>query len=357
MQATSELANPNAPTKPPPTHPDPVVRLEAACTALLQATRLDEVKLIRDQAQAVRHLLREQGYAREIQQQAGELKLRAERRLGELLAGMPKHNGDPRSHDVTRLADLGIGKMDSHRWQRIAAVPEETFEAHLAHTCAAGEELTTAGVLRLAAQVRKAEADASARSVSSGCCTVDDLHELVRTGQRFGTLYLDPPWRYELRPDDLTHRGRCPYPTMALDEIASLPVAELAADKSLCHLWTTNGFIEEALQLLRTWGFAYKSMFVWCKPQIGLGHYWRVSHEFLLLGVKGNCAFLEHDMKSWEIFDRGRHSSKPEQVRLAVERVSPGPRLELFARDTAEGWTVWGNQIERTLFNREAMAS
>ena len=137
------------------------------------------------------------------------------------------------------------------------------------------------------------------RPVPTGCCTVDDLHELVREGRRFG----------------------------------------------------------EALGLLRTWGFAYKSMFVWCKPQMGLGHYWRVSHEFLLLGVKGNCPFLEHDMKSWEIFDRDRHSSKPEQVRLAVERVSPGPRLELFARDRAEGWTAWGNQIERTLFNRESKAS
>jgi N6-adenosine-specific RNA methylase IME4 len=344
-------------TIPPLTERDPVLRLEAACKALLRATRPDEVKLIRDQAQAVRHLLRAQGYAREIQQQAGELKLRAERRLGELLAGMPKHNGDPRSHDVTRLADLGIGKADSHRWQRVAAIPEATFEEHLAQTRAAGEELTTAGVLRLAAQLRKAETALTACATPSGGCTVTDLHELVRAGRRFGTLYLDPPWKYDLRADDLTHQGRCPYPTMALDEIAALPVADLAAEASHCHLWTTNGFVEEALGLLRTWGFAYKSMFVWCKPQMGLGNYWRVSHELLLLGVRGSCPFREHDVKSWDVFKRGRHSSKPEQVRLLIEKVSPGPRVELFARDTAEGWTVWGNQIERTLFNKEAFAS
>jgi N6-adenosine-specific RNA methylase IME4 len=342
---------------PPLTHP--VLCLESACKALLEANRLDAVKLIRDQAQAVRHLLREQGYAREIQQQAGELKLRAERRLGELLAGMPKRHGarpaDAGSHDVTPLTNLGIGKMDSHRWQRVAAVPEATFEEYLTQTRAAGVELTTAGVLRLSAQLRKSATAASARASATGTCTVDDLHELVRAGQRFGTLYLDPPWAYSNQATRASTDNH--YQTMTLNEIAALPVAELAADQSHCHLWTTNGFIEEALGLLRTWGFAYRSMFVWCKPQMGLGNYWRVSHELLLLGVNGGCPFLEHGEKSWDVFERGRHSSKPEQVRLAIERVSPAPRLELFARDRAEGWTVWGNQIERTLFNQKEMAS
>jgi N6-adenosine-specific RNA methylase IME4 len=341
---------------PVPPADDPVSRLTAACKALAEATRVEDVKLARDQAAAVRHLLREQGYARDIQEQAAELKLRAERRLGELLAALPKRHGarpaDAGSHSVTPVSTLGIGKMDSSRWQRIAAVPSEVFEEHIARSKDAGQELTTAGLLRLASQLRKAEA--APDMPTAGCCTVADLHELVRAGKRFGTLYLDPPWKYDLRPDDPTHRGRCPYPTMGLEEIAALPVADLAADKSHIHLWATNGFIAETLDLLRRWGFAYKSMFVWCKPQIGLGHYWRVSHEMLLLGVRGDCPFREHDARSWDVFERGRHSAKPEQVRLLIEKVSPGPRLELFARDATECWTSWGNQIERTLFNREA---
>jgi N6-adenosine-specific RNA methylase IME4 len=348
------MSSPGMPLTPSST--DPVSRLTAACKALAEATRVEDVKLVRDQAAAVRHLLREQGYARDIQEQAAELKLRAERRLGELLAALPKRHGarpaDAGSHDVTPVSALGIGKMDSSRWQRIAAMPSEVFEEHIARSKDAGQELTTAGLLRLASQLRKAKA--APDMPAPGCCTVEDLHELVRSGRRFGTMYLDPPWKYDARQEDPTHRSRCRYPTMGLEEIARLPVAELAAAESHCHLWTTNAFIAQAIDLLRLWGFAYKSMFVWCKPQMGLGHYWRVSHELLLLGVKGECPFQEHDEKSWGVFERGRHSAKPEQVRLLIEKVSPGPRLELFARDTAEGWVSWGNQIERTLFNGAA---
>ena len=85
---------------------------------------------------------------------------------------------------------------------------------------------------------------------------------------------------------------------------------------------------------------------------MGIGNYWRVSHEFLLLGVKGGLVFADHGQMSWLRHDRIGHSRKPEQVRRIIEKVSPGPYLELFGRRTADNWTVWGNEIERTLFNQ-----
>jgi protein gp37 len=131
-----------------------LVPLEEARRLLAEFKTVPEVKDLRDIAAAAQHYARQRDLGLETMNDAAEIKLRAERKLGELLSGMPKHNGDPRSHDVTRLADLGINKMDSHRWQRVAGVPEKAFEAHVAGVRQAKGELTTAGVLDVAKRLK-----------------------------------------------------------------------------------------------------------------------------------------------------------------------------------------------------------
>lgn len=176
-----------------------------------------------------------------------------------------------------------------------------------------------------------------------------DMMELVSSGLSFGTIYADPPWRYE----NVSTRGSAEdhYQTMSVQEICDLPIAKLAADLSHLHLWTTNAFLFECPKIMDAWGFEYKGMYVWGKDRIGLGNYWRVSHEILLLGVRGNCPFARKDVASWGMFPRGRHSAKPGQIRAIIESVSPAPRLELFGRLAVPGWTVWGNQVEHDLFS------
>lgn len=166
----------------------------------------------------------------------------------------------------------------------------------------------------------------------------------MASGQRFGTIYCDPPWRYGKNHK----RGAADnhYVTMKMADIAALPVDRLSDVRSHLHLWTTTSFLKEALGLIDHWGFDYKSMMVWCKPGLGLGNYWRVTHEILLLGVKGQLTFNEHSHMSWQFFDRGRHSEKPEAFRQLIEKVSPAPRIELFGRRPCPGWTVFGNQVE-----------
>lgn len=179
---------------------------------------------------------------------------------------------------------------------------------------------------------------------------VEDLASLAAAGKRFACIYADPPWCYGNQGTRAATDKH--YPTMTVDEIAALPVGELAAAESHLWLWTTNGFLFECPRLFDAWGFGFKSSYVWVKPQIGIGNYLRNSHEFLLLAVRGGLVGAATDVRSWGEFDRSAHSAKPERVRTeVVERVSPGPRLELFARALTPGWTAWGNEIARGLFD------
>lgn len=179
------------------------------------------------------------------------------------------------------------------------------------------------------------------------------VRDLATLTGRFGTVYADPPWPY----DNGRTRGAAVghYPTLRVAEIAALPIPALTAPAAHCHLWTTTSFLFEARGVLDAWGFAYKSQLIWIKPDVGMGNYWRVSHEILLLGVKGRAAFRDRSLPSWVSVPRGEHSRKPDQVRRLIERVSPGPYLECFGRDVTPGWTVWGNSPPDTLFtSREA---
>lgn len=179
---------------------------------------------------------------------------------------------------------------------------------------------------------------------------VRNLDVLVHGGQRFATIYADPPWPYQ----NTAARGAAEkhYRTLTLEAIRREPVKSLIADQAHLHLWTTNAFLREALDVIRAWGFHYKSCLVWIKPQLGMGNYWRVSHQFLLLGVRGGLRFRDHSARSWHSADQAEHNRKPFAFRALIERVSPGPYLEMYGREEQPdcGWTVYGNQVERRLF-------
>ena len=177
----------------------------------------------------------------------------------------------------------------------------------------------------------------------SETAVVDTLDGLLAEGRRFRCVYVDPPWRYTNGGTRGAAAGH--YKTLSLDAIAALPVAQLAQDDSHLHLWTTNAFLFEARSVMESWGFVFKSCLIWCKPSMGLGNYWRLAHEFLLFGMRGHLPFRDHSQSSWVEADRGIHSRKPWPVRRRIERVSPGPYLELFGRELVEGWTVFGNEV------------
>ena len=108
---------------------------------------------------------------------------------------------------------------------------------------------------------------------------VADLQMLINDGHKFKTVMADPPWRYE----NTASRGAAEnhYSTMAVQEICAEPIGRLVDDSAHLHLWTTNAFLEAAFTVMRAWGFEFKSCLVWVKPRMGMGNYYRVSHEFL----------------------------------------------------------------------------
>lgn len=203
-------------------------------------------------------------------------------------------------------------------------------------------------------------------------CATERAALLSPTSGTFRTICADPPWRYD---NNLT-RGA------AEDHYSTLSVAQLLGAEPLpsggpnsgeritelvrewaapdgCHLyiWTTNAFLRDTFDIMAAWGFDYKATLVWVKPQMGMGNYFRISHELVLFGITSGLGTRVNNLKSWLEAHRTKHSSKPELFyRELVVPASPGPYLEMFARppdqqqlDDSElrrpgDWTYWGNQ-------------
>lgn len=335
-----------------------LAKLSEARRALAEARTLDDFSSIREQAEAVRYACKVAGCSVELVNEAVEIKLRAERAAGTLLAAMPKQKPgeyqrkqrDQADPVAPTLADLGVEKGAASRWRSVAGLDEVVFERYIADAKESGREMTTAGVVKLAKREAAATVlyPATHGQLAVGHEIATNLSDLQ--GRQFGCIYADPPWQYGNQGTRAATDNH--YQTMSVADLCKMPIGDLAADDAHLHLWTTNAFLFDSKQVLEAWGFEYRSCFVWVKSQIGIGNYWRVSHEFLVLGVRANGrmpVFRDNNLKSWGEWPRGRHSSKPDQMRDLIERASPGPYLELFGRKSACGWTVFGNQVERML--------
>jgi N6-adenosine-specific RNA methylase IME4 len=187
------------------------------------------------------------------------------------------------------------------------------------------------------------------------------------TGQ-YGAILIDPPWRFVNRTGKMApeHRRLHRYPTMGFDEIAALPVARHALPKSHLYLWCPNALLPEALQIMKEWGFTYKTNIVWYKTRKdggpdgrGVGFYFRNVTELLLFGTRGRLRTLQPGRKQVNIIvgRKQEHSWKPEQAYEIIEACSPGPYLELFARQRRPGWSWWGDQAETYEASRPLIAA
>lgn len=166
---------------------------------------------------------------------------------------------------------------------------------------------------------------------------------------KYRIFYADPPWAYGDTRTGLEGYSAAVdhYPAMSIEELCALPVKEAAEDNAVLFLWVTSPLLEECFAVVKAWGFQYKTSFIWDKVRHNVGHYNSVRHELLLICTRGSCTpdnvKLFDSVQTIERTDK--HSQKPAEFRDIIETLyTSGNKIELFCREPAPGWAVWGNE-------------
>ena len=332
-----------------------LIRYDAACRALAEAKAIDEVKDLHDKTIAMQAYAR-QAKNKDLEIDAAEIRMRAERRLGEMIrmqketVGLappgpkPKFGSDMEPNRTPTLAEAGIDKKLSSRAQKMAAVPEAEFEGMLGDwrdRIATENERVTTNLLRQGEKAKAREDKFAA--LNDKACSFPD-------GMRFPVIYADPPWRFEpySRETGMDRAADNHYPTMTVADICELKIPAL--DDAVLFLWATVPMLPDALHVMDYWDFEYKSHLIWVKNKIGTGYWNRNKHELLLIGRRGSIPAPSPGTQppSTIAAPVEEHSRKPEVFYDIIEELFPDlPRLELFARMSRDGWAAWGNEIDK----------
>ena len=326
----------------------------SARTALAEARTTVEAKDVHDRAEGLRAYARLAG-DRSLEIEAAEIRIRAARRLGGLLAETPRNSGElrrgeipavPQRHsgEIKNLAELGVTRKLSAYAQVLAALSESDFQAVMtswrSKIVGSAERVTTTVVREL---------DRRKRDESLG-----DPPPLPQAQYR--VIYADPPWDFRGGRGRGAHNH---YPTMRDSEIERLPVRDLAAiDGAALFLWCPCAHVDTAIEVMTAWGFVFRTVvFVWQKrtarderDRLGMGFWSRIQTEFVLLGTRGRVARLDTGTRVEQIVRSpvGAHSAKPAEVYERIEALLNGPYIELFARgDARPGWDTWGLEAKR----------
>ena len=328
-----------------------LAKWDKARQAIAECKTIDEAKGIRDKAAALLAYARQARETLFVQNDIAEIKIRAERRVGEFSKELPKNENFNRGNQYKEVAtphDGGqpqtktsilkeAGVTHHERYEAIASLSDEVFEKHIANVKQSNEELTTVGVLKVARQIEKAHENEEYITVELPAET------------KYRVVYADPPWKYnDIQDTEKLGGAGKHYPTMSIESLCKLPIKDMVIDNAVLFLWTTSPLLEATFAVIKAWGFSYKTSFVWDKIRHNMGHYNSVRHELLLVCTKGSCT---PDVKKLHdsvvvVEKTDKHSEKPEEFRNIIDTIYPhGKRIELFARkQPPEGWDMWGNE-------------
>jgi N6-adenosine-specific RNA methylase IME4 len=338
-----------------------LAKYEAARKALAEASRVDEVKEIRDVGIALAT------YARlakdsELIDRATDIRMRAERRLGEMLGAQKATVGfatgaagigpiavpEKYRNQPPTLAEAGIDKKLSARSQKLAALPEAEFE-----------QIVEAAKKQAVASVASTRAERVAEKKERRARLEAELGAKIMAlpTQKFSVIYADPAWKFKVWSETgALAVADNHYATSELEAIKALDVASIAAVNAAMFLWATAPMLPQALEVMAAWGFAYKTHFVWAKDKFGTGYWNRNMHELLLVGTRGDVPIPAPGTQWDSIVDapRGAHSEKPEIFYELIADYFPSwPKVELYARERRAGWASWGT-LENELDSRAA---
>lgn len=179
--------------------------------------------------------------------------------------------------------------------------------------------------------------------------------DIFNTDKKYNIIYADPPWSYKDKALSGNRGACCKYPVMNINEIASLPINKICCNDCVLFLWVTMPKLNEVFYLIKEWGFDYKTCaFTWVKKNKinketnfwGMGRWTRSNAELCLIATKGNPKRISKSVHSIIESPIEQHSKKPDIVKdKIVELCGDLPRIELFARQYADGWDCWGNEV------------
>lgn len=351
---------------------DSLQRVAAAIAAFEpSADNVDEARKIVGLAQATAKLAATVKGAKELHCKSGELIVDSTTKLAEAEAlerkARPKggnrgnqHTGGKVSGAVTLPAAQRVAESKRAPLHKL---PPKQREAYFAACRKAETPPTVTGATTLARlpepqrkevlaklgdvpDVKKAIAEVKRAERVEKITEIAKGNKALDLPQRFAVIYADPPWRYEHSKTD-SRKIENHYPTMDLDAICDLPVATVSTDDAILFLWATSPKLAEAMRVVESWGFTYRTSMVWVKASIGMGYYARQRHELLLIATKGKppAPLPAARPDSVQEAPKTAHSAKPALFAELIERMYPKlPRVELFCRSPRDGWHVWGNQ-------------
>lgn len=344
----------------PKRKPAPPIKITPLQRALEVAVDPAEIKDINAQADAFEQYMHDSGlYSIEDMRPVNELRMRARWKLGAALRAVEREP-EGRPAKTTKLVSsfwrwaketLGLEPPTVVEAQRISAMPE----GELLSACAeAAKQARLLFYRELVERARphwyKASREAKHREIR----TAATAKAIPDSFGPFPLIYADPPWAFEIYSEKgLERTPDQHYPTLSPQEIKDfrigklkLTIPEIAHRDAALLLWCTSSNLPLALEVMAAWDFTFKSSAVWVKDKSGLGLVFRNQHELLLYGTRGNMPGPQYQPRSVFPYPRGRHSAKPPEIRAEIEKMYPdfdaSSRLELFARDQSQGWTVYG---------------
>jgi N6-adenosine-specific RNA methylase IME4 len=318
-----------------------LVLLNNATRLLAQVKDASSAKKLMDMAAAAEHYAKKAKMSREAIDHAYAIKIDAMALLGKFYKEGPKNEGAkgsvvtggrriPLKDETPTLSDLGLTKRESVESQLLATIAKDEIELF---NSIRTHEKTLSEVKR---EIIKKKLENKTPELPSS---------------KYKVIYADPPWSYNDKCDEggVQHSAGAAhhYPTMSITQLCSLNIKELSDENAVLFMWTTVPLLYDAQPVFKSWGFDYKTSFVWDKVRHNMGHYSSVRHEILLVCVKGSCT-----PENPKLFDSVQaiektptHSEKPEEFRNIIDTLYPsGKRIELFARKKTDGWDTWGNE-------------
>ena len=315
--------------------PREIALLSSAQQALAEARTVDEVKDVRDKADAVRHYARQAKLGQELVIEAAVVKLRAERRIGQILRETPLATGvEGNQHDLSPgepngvlLQDLGISKSHSSRMQRIADLDDSAFEQYIATESELRREPTVAGVLRMIRSLHPVNTRTSDEQVSA-CRKVTSLEDIASSGLRFESILVNPL---------LT--------SVPCEQLEATPILNLLEDNGIVFVWSSVETLLETLDLADAWQLVYRGMQLFVPPKNQVPE----QSMHLLLCFQRESALDTHSQNSsWIVCPQPEDEGIPQTVYRHIEMLQPGNALAIHTRSLPkrENWTVYGNQVQ-----------